>query len=156
MMKNKQAGDAATVFLLALAAVSCDQNSQARAGHAEEKAKAELNQVGSEARQEAHRLNQDLAKGMNGTPTPSSEGAERKLAKAGQTVSEAARTAQVKAKLASELGLTAASNIRVTCRAGVVTLGGTATDAAEKRTAAAIAQQVDGVAHVNNEIRLQP
>jgi osmotically-inducible protein OsmY len=68
-------------------------------------------------------------------------------------VKDAQITANVKSKLASELGALTVTNISVNATNGVVTLAGTVHDATEKSKAVAIAQAVTNVTNVNNDLQ---
>jgi hypothetical protein len=71
-----------------------------------------------------------------------------------QQVKDAEITANVKSKLAAELGASTVTNISVNVTNGVVTLAGTVHDSAEKSRAVAIAQAVPGVARVNDNLQI--
>lgn len=68
---------------------------------------------------------------------------------------DAAITAAVKSKLAADATL-AASVINVETKDGVVTLGGTVNSAADVSKAATLAQSVDGVKSVTNNLTAKP
>ena len=71
-----------------------------------------------------------------------------------QQVKDAEITANVKSKLAGELGASTVTNISVNVTNGVVTLAGTAHDSAEKSKAVATAQAAPGVANVNDNLQI--
>lgn len=71
-----------------------------------------------------------------------------------QQVKDAEITANVKSKLAAELGASTVTNISVNVTNGVVTLAGTVHDSAEKSRAVAIAQAVPSVARVNDNLQI--
>ena len=71
-----------------------------------------------------------------------------------QQVKDAEITANVKSKLAGELGASTVTNISVNVTNGVVTLAGTVHDSAEKSKAVGIAQVAPGVAKVNDNLQI--
>jgi osmotically-inducible protein OsmY len=73
--------------------------------------------------------------------------------KAGAAVSDSAITTKVKAKFAADKGVSA-TNIHVDTDNGVVKLTGTAKSQDEAMKAADIAKATEGVASVDNEIRV--
>ena len=64
-------------------------------------------------------------------------------------------TANVKAKLASELQPTTLTNVSVNVTNAVVTLSGQVGSAEQKRRAEEIARSVEGVQRVNNDLQVQ-
>ena len=70
-----------------------------------------------------------------------------------QQVKDAEITANMKSKLAAELGASTVTNISVNVTNEVITLAGTVHDSAEKSRAVAIAQAVPGVARVNDNLQ---
>ena len=73
----------------------------------------------------------------------------------GQNVDDASITAAVKAKLAAEQGATTLTGINVDTSGGTVSLSGTVDSEAMKQRAATLAQQVDGVTRVVNNLQVQ-
>jgi osmotically-inducible protein OsmY len=71
-------------------------------------------------------------------------------------VTDAKITANVKSKLAEELGPSTVTNISVNVTNGVVSLAGTAHNSAEKAKAVAIAQAVPNVVRVNDNLQIPP
>jgi hyperosmotically inducible protein len=74
---------------------------------------------------------------------------------AGDTVDDVALTAKVKAALVGN-STTAARRINVTTYSGVVQLSGFVNSDEEKRQAAKVAQDIEGVRQVRNEIEVKP
>lgn len=64
--------------------------------------------------------------------------------------------AQVKAKLASEVGAATVTAVEVNVTNGVVTLAGPVRSDEEKQKAEAVARGVEGVAGVNNALQVMP
>jgi osmotically-inducible protein OsmY len=75
--------------------------------------------------------------------------------KVGQNVDDSSITAAVKAKLAAEQGATTLTGINVDTSGGTVSLSGTVDSEAMKQRAATLAQQVDGVTRVVNNLQVQ-
>jgi hyperosmotically inducible protein len=73
----------------------------------------------------------------------------------GQNVDDASITAAVKAKLAAEQGTTTLTGINVDTSGGTVSLSGTVESEAMKQRAATLAQQVEGVARVVNNLQVR-
>jgi osmotically-inducible protein OsmY len=73
----------------------------------------------------------------------------------GQQVDDASITAAVKAKLAAEQGTSTLTGINVDTSAGTVSLSGTVDSEAMKLRAATLAQQVDGVTRVVNNLQVR-
>jgi osmotically-inducible protein OsmY len=71
----------------------------------------------------------------------------------GQNVDDSSITAAVKAKLAAEQGATL-TGINVDTSGGTVSLSGTVESEAMKQRAATLAQQVEGVARVVNNLQV--
>jgi osmotically-inducible protein OsmY len=73
----------------------------------------------------------------------------------GQNVDDSAITAAVKAKLAAEQGATTLTGINVDTSGGTVSLSGTVDSEAMKQRAETLAQQVEGVARVVNNLQVR-
>ncbi len=73
---------------------------------------------------------------------------------AGQQADDAAITAAVKTKLATDVQLSTVTNIEVDTTDGVVTLAGKVQTADVKQRAGELAQNVDGVVRVTNNIEV--
>ncbi len=69
-------------------------------------------------------------------------------------MNDATITASVKAKLASDLGLSTVTNVSVNVTNGVVTLAGQVNSAESKRRAGEIARNVEKVVSVNNMLQV--
>lgn len=70
-------------------------------------------------------------------------------------LSDAEITTSVKAKLATDAGMRTVTDIHVSSTNGVVTLAGEVPGAYESAKAAQLAEQVDGVVKVNNELEVR-
>jgi osmotically-inducible protein OsmY len=64
-------------------------------------------------------------------------------------------TTEVKAKLASDIGVSSVTNISVNSTNGVVTLAGQVNDETDRIHAEQVARSVDGVIRVNNELQVK-
>lgn len=159
------------VLAAALTATSCNQGdkerAQQRTDEAGRKAQHELQQLGTEAKRDAQKVRSELDKGMNGNVNPSMAGAQEKLQraervahseseKAGKVLDRATVIARVKAKLASDVGLSSVGQVRVEYSGGIVTLRGSVVSADQRRLAEQAASQTDGVQQVRNELIVQP
>ena len=69
---------------------------------------------------------------------------------------DAALEAQVKAKLAAEVGASTVTAVEVNVTNGVVTLAGPVRSEEEKQKAEAAARSVEGVSGVNNALQVMP
>lgn len=69
---------------------------------------------------------------------------------------DAALEAQVKAKLAAEVGASTVTAVEVNVTNGVVTLAGPVRSDEEKQKAEAAARSVEGVSGVNNALQVMP
>jgi hyperosmotically inducible protein len=73
----------------------------------------------------------------------------------GQNVDDTSITTAVKAKLAAEQGATALTGVNVDTSGGIVSLSGTVESEAMKQRAATLAQQVEGVTRVVNNLQVR-
>jgi hyperosmotically inducible periplasmic protein len=73
----------------------------------------------------------------------------------GQNVDDSSITAAVKAKFAAEQGATTLTGINVDTSGGTVSLSGTVDSEAMRQRAATLAQQVDGVTGVVNNLQVR-
>jgi hypothetical protein len=69
---------------------------------------------------------------------------------------DASLKAQVKAKLASEVGAATVTAVEVNVTNGVATLAGSVRSDEEKQKAEAAARSVQGIAQVNNNLQVNP
>ncbi len=172
----------ATLFCLILITIlgGCSQSDQekARQREAEAKVKARegaerLNQdakkLGREVKEQARALNQKIGTALDNTGSANNGAsqAQDKLAhggrdlrletdKAGVKLSHAALIAKVKAKLASDVGLSTVTGVDVDTTGQVVTLRGTVDSIQQKQQAEQAAMQVSGVNKVINDLRVRP
>jgi BON domain-containing protein len=146
---------------------SDQEQAQARANAAADKTKVAMHKLDTEAKAEAHKLNAEIGKGMNGSTATSTTEVSAKLdhagqvarteaAEAGRKLDRATVIARVKGKLATDVGLATAANVKVDLTGSTVVLTGTVSTADQKRLAEQSASQVDGVTHVQDEIQVQP
>jgi hyperosmotically inducible protein len=84
------------------------------------------------------------------------EVAERQVEKLERNVDDAAITTAVKAKLAADVRLSTLADIGVETENGVVTLEGAVESDATKAAAEDVAESVDGVLRVSNELIVEP
>ena len=73
----------------------------------------------------------------------------------GQNVDDSTITAAVKSKLAAEQGATTLTGINVDTSGGTVSLSGTVDSETMKQRAATLAQQVEGVTRVVNNLQVR-
>lgn len=157
---------------------SSDQQQRARERAAEAKqktreeaarAREQLHRLGDKAKREARQLDESVHQSLqNGVQNHgSTAGAEQKLHEAGQKaraaaneaavkLDRAALIAKVKAKLATDVGLSAASSVTVDASDQVITLRGTVSSENQKQEAEQAAGQVQGVAKVVNLLQVKP
>lgn len=74
---------------------------------------------------------------------------------AGEFGSDAALTAKVKTAIAKDVGAAAAANINVNSYKGEVQLSGFTADASAAKRAGEVANGVDGVRRVSNDVRVR-
>ncbi len=165
-MKRKAAYAAAAVGLLLLHGCSKTDQERAheRAAEAKEKTRDELHRLGTEAKQDARRLDQKLGQALKGTGTDeashkldtAAHEARLEAQRAGRKLDQAATIGRVKAKLASDAGLSTISNVSVGVSGSVVTLDGTVTSADQKHAVEQSAASVDGVTKVVDNLQVEP
>jgi osmotically-inducible protein OsmY len=119
-----------------------------------------------EARDLGHKINQAVNSGgpAQGGTTQSAEEKLRKGSedlrvageKAGVKLDHAALIAKVKAKLATDVGLSTATSINVDARGQVVTLTGSVSSEEQKHRAEEAVRQLDGVARVIDDLAVKP
>ena len=84
------------------------------------------------------------------------EAAKQQMEKLGQNVDDATITTAVKSKLAADVRLSTLADIGVETDNGVVTLEGAVESDAIKAAAEDVAESVDGVLRVSNQLRVDP
>ncbi len=153
------------------------QNADRKAAEAKEKAHAEGQRVrddarklGYQAKQEASSLRQNIDRALQGTG-PAQGGttgqAEDKLRRGGHDLrvagdqaavklDHAAMIAKVKAKLASDVGLSTVTGIDVDTSGQIVTLRGTVASDEQKQQAEEAVMQVSGVTRVVDRLTVKP
>lgn len=124
----------------------------------------------SRAKQEARDLGRKIDHAVNSGGTAqgnTTRGAEEKLRKGGEDLrvagekagvklDRAALIAKVKAKLATDVGLSTATAINVDAQGQVVTLKGTVASQGQKHQAEETVRQLEGVSRVVNELTVAP
>lgn len=123
----------------------CDRSTQEKAREREAEARQKIKKLGNEAKEQARKLDHDIAQ----TVQPDSGQASAKL-------DNAALLTKVKAKLASDVGLSTVKNVNVDTRDSVVTLRGTVGSEMQRQEAERAASQVSGVTKVVNELKIAP
>ncbi|HZS53609.1 MAG TPA: BON domain-containing protein [Bryobacteraceae bacterium] len=159
---------------------SCSQSDQetARQREAEAKAKAheaagrlsqDAKKLGREVKQDARSASEKIGNALN-RPGSSSNGAsqaEHKIArggrdlrietdKAGVKLGHAAIIAKVKAKLATDVGLSTVTGVDVDASGQIVTLRGTVDSVQQKQQAEKAAMQVNGITKVIDDLQVRP
>jgi osmotically-inducible protein OsmY len=135
--------------------VSCSRQNQEKADQANAKANAEAKKLTADVKQEAHKVSDEVARGMNGPVSPPAAEAKRKLEDVGQEADHATLVARVKTKLAADVGLSAASSVWVDANGSLITLSGTTATTEAKQAAEQAASAVGPVRVVDN-IVVQP
>jgi len=121
----------------------CDRSNREKARDREAEARQKLKKMGRDARAKVRKLDRDI----QATVQPNGEQASAKL-------DDAALLAKVKARLASDAGLTTLKNVNVDTRDSVVTLRGTVESDAQRQQIERAAAQVNGVKRVVNELKV--
>jgi len=167
-------------FILVTLTTGCSQSDQQAAHQREEEAKIKAHEgaerlshdakkLGHEVKQEAHALGHEIGTALNSTAPGANgtSGAKEKLArgtqdlrveagKAGVKIDHAALLAKVKAKLATDVGLSTVTGVDVDTSGQVVTLRGTVDSVQQKEQAEQAVMQVKGVARVINDLQVRP
>jgi len=175
-MTSKFASACATaIIVLSLACTNKDQQ-RAREKAAEakqnarrgaERARQELEHLGQQAKREAKNLDENVNEAMRRGQPEGMAGADQKLHNAGQELRSAGRQAavkldrgaiiaKVKAKLATNVGLSAAASVDVDANGQVVTLRGAVSSEEQRQAAERAATQVNGVTKVMNLLQVKP
>jgi len=167
-----------TAFLMfSLACSTADQeNASQKAAEAKQKAgeetrrlREEARTLGHEAKQETKELGRKIEQAVNtpGRAGGSTETAKEKLqrgtddlravgAKASVKLDHAAMIAKVKAKLATQAGLSTLTSVDVDSTGQVVTLRGTVSSEDQKQQAEQAVMQVSGVSKVVDDLKVKP
>jgi len=160
--------------------VGCSRSSQQTAQEREAQARVKADQaakrldedakhLGHEAKEEAHVLGQKINSAIenkNGTAYNGTSEAEQKIERGGQELKvdagkaavkldRAALAARVKAKLASDVGLSTVTAVDVDASGQVVTLRGTVDSVQQKQLAEQAALQVSGVTRVVDDLTVK-
>lgn len=143
-MRRKFAG--LGIALVIGLSISCSDTQQERAQRRADQAKHEARKLGNEAKQEAHQLNRQINQALNSNESR----------QAAQKLNRAALVAKVKAKLATDVGLSTVTSVDVDATGHVVTLRGTVSSPEQKRQAERVVAQLDGVTRVVNELQVSP
>jgi osmotically-inducible protein OsmY len=126
--------------------ISCSDTQQERARQQADQARQEARKLGNEAKQEAHQLNRQINQALD----------SKESRQAAQKLDRAALVAKVKAKLATDVGLSTVTSVNVDATGHVVTLRGTVSSPEQKRQAERAVAQLDGVTRVVNELQVGP
>ena len=174
-MKRKLAyGCCATFLALSLGCSNNDQQrAREKAAEAKRKVREEaqragrkLQKLGQDAKREAGKIDQNVQQG-GGSEDDRTAGAQQKLDDAGRKaraageqaavkLDRATMIAKVKAKLATDVGLSTAASVDVDTSGQVVTLRGTVASKEQKQQAERAVMQVNGVTKVINLLQVTP
>lgn len=153
------------------------QNADRKAAEAKQKARVEGQRVregarklGQEAKQEASSLRQNIDRALQGTGPAQGGGAgqageklrrgehDLRVARdqAAVKLDHAAMVAKIKAKLASDVGLSTVTGIDVDTSGQVVTLRGTVASNEQKQQAEQAVMQLSSVTRVVNQLTVKP
>jgi hyperosmotically inducible periplasmic protein len=135
-----------------------------------DRARENAKKAAAELKSGAQKLKGDIQRAVNDSSTAagtSSQSASEKLQEAGSQAKQAATEAsqklgqasvvtQVKAKLASDVGLNSVTNVKVDVAGQIVTLSGTVSSDEQRQLAERAASQVNGVSKVINQLQVQP
>ena len=130
-------------FALGLVWAGCDRSKREDVHDREAEARQKIKKMGRDAREKVRKLDRDI----QATVQPDSDQASAKL-------DDAALLAKVKARLASDAGLTTLRNVNVDTRDSVVTLRGTVASDAQRQQIEHAASQVTGVRRVVNDLKV--
>jgi len=139
--KTRRALHIAVASAFALSLAACNRDTSA------EKVGRDIDRAADKASQQIGRAADSAEKKLD----QASDAAGRKLAEAGKTMDDAALTAKVKSALIAEPGLKALA-IDVDTSGGVITLNGTANSTESRDKAVQVAQNVQGVKSVRNNL----
>lgn len=159
--------------ILVLILTGCSQSeqekAQQRAAEAQRKAREEAHKLAHEAKRAANSLDSQIGQAMNGSGPRSTatDSAGQKLRRGGEDLraagseasvklDRAALIAKVKAKLASDVGLSTVTRVEVDDSGQVVTLRGTVDSPEQKAQAEHAVRQLDGVTRVVNDLEVKP
>lgn len=159
--------------------MACSQSSQQtakqreteakdKAQHAGERLNQDARKLGHEIKQEAHVLDRKIGAAINSTGPASADTSEPgqkaeqggrdlrvEAGKAGVKLDHAAIIAKVKAKLATNVGLSTVTSVDVDATGQVVTLRGTVDSVEQKQLAEQAALQVNGVTRVVDDLNVK-
>lgn len=170
---TRRFGVGLTAGMLILISVGCSQSDQQKAqqreAEAQRKAREEAHALARDAKRAAHSLDHQINQAMNGNGSGSAAGgnANAKLRRGGDDLraagseaavklDRAAMIAKIKAKLASDVGLSTVARIEVDGSGQVVTLRGTVDSPEQRAQAEHAVLQVDGVTRVVNDLQVRP
>jgi len=159
--------------MVALVSIACSQSDQEkareRAAEARRKAREEAHELAHEAKRAASELKGQIKQATqgNGPGATGGDGDGQKLRHGGEDLraagseatvklDHAAMIAKVKAKLASDVGLSTVTRVEVDDSGQVVTLRGTVDSPEQKTQAERAVRQVEGVTRVVNNLQVRP
>jgi hyperosmotically inducible periplasmic protein len=146
---------------------ACDRQDKREAQRTAEQAREKARELGKKAEDKARDLSRDIQTSVDSNVhTNNAQEAKAKVREGGRELeragSSAARQldraaliAKVKARLASDAGLTAAANVDVEPDGQVITLNGSVDSEAQKRQAETTAAKVPGVSKVVNNLTVR-
>lgn len=141
------------ISALALGLAACDKQDNQTAGHKLDNAIEQTEQAVSNARMEAERAMQSASQKVENAAANIKDAAENSANAAMNTANDAGIIARINAVLLADAQLSAIK-INVRSQSGVVTLTGEAPSQDAKDRASQIAEQVQGVLSVNNQLTL--
>lgn len=170
---NRPFGVGLVVAMLALGSAACSRSDEEKArehaAEARQKAREEAHELAHEAKRAANALHHQIDQAMDGSGPRSTgtDGTSQKLQRGSQDLraagseatvklDHAALIAKVKAKLASDVGLTTVTRVEVDDSEQVVTLRGTVDSPEQKAQAERAVRQVEGVTRVVNDLQVKP
>ena len=170
---NHRFGAGLMIAMLALGSAACNRSDEdkarQRAAEARQKAREEAHELAHEAKRAAHALSRQINQGAdgNGPRSTGRDGTSQKLQRGGEDLrsagseatvklDHAALIAKVKAKLASDVGLSTVTRVEVDDSGQVVTLRGTVDSPEQKAQAERAVRQVNGVTRVVNDLQVKP
>ncbi len=170
MRRSLAWGCCAALLMFCFACSKADQEREhQRAEEAKAKTRQEARKLRDEAKQQARNLRQNINRALQDGPPAqggTGNGAGDKLRRGGEDLraaggqasvklSHAAMIAKVKAKLATDVGLSTVTGVDVDASGQVVTLRGTVASEDEKQRAEQAVRQVSGVTRVINDLTVR-
>jgi osmotically-inducible protein OsmY len=146
----------ALLLATALVLAACSSHNQEQARDRTNKAEVKIKQDAQELRQKVDAAVQPDSRSASEKLSQGVNKMEQAGSQASVKLSHAALLAEVKAKLASDAGMSTLSKVDVKVEGDVVTLSGSVSSLEQKKAVEQAASQVVGVARVQNNLSVTP